>query len=45
MEKNSQLFRDKDSNEGESQAHCMSGIAVGTGMIHMNHGLAEDTSQ
>ena len=43
VERNSQLFREKGSNEGES--HSMPRIAVGMGMIHVNHRLTEDTSQ
>lgn len=40
MEKNTQLFRSKSDNAGESQVHSMPGTAVGP-----DYGLMEDTAQ
>lgn len=43
MEEYSQLFGEKSSNDGESQAPSIPRIAVGTGMIHVNHELTEES--
>lgn len=43
MEEYSQLFGEKNINEGESQAPSIPRIAVETGMIHVNHEPTEES--